>query len=243
MRKTAQNYEIKVQSSGGSSHRPSGGSGGGGTKPTQPTKPEQPTKPVEPQQPEQSTEPVMNFTDVSPEGWFYNEVLWVFTEKLMQGNGDGTFGPNNPTSPAALVTVLARLSGADLTTYANESYADVIENKWYSDYAKWAKGNGLLGEIAFEADSTISRSNIAQILLKYLQALGVELPQVEQPQQFADAERMTAEENANFQILYALGIFQGNGDNSMNSQGATTRAELAALLHRVSNALILAEQI
>ena len=161
----------------------------------------------------------------------------------MQGNGDGTFEPNNPTSPAALVTVLARLSGADLTIYANESYTDIMENKWYSDYAKWAKGNGLLGEIAFEADSTISRSNIAQILLKYLQALGVELPQVEQPQQFADAEQMTAEENANFQILYALGIFQGNGDNSMNSQGATTRAELAALLHRVSNALILAEQI
>ena len=185
----------------------------------------------------------MNFTDVSPEDWFYNEVLWVFTEKLMQGNGDGTFGPNNPTSPAALVTVLAHLSGADLTIYANESYTDIMENKWYSDYAKWAKDNGLLGEIAFEADSTISRSNIAQILLKYLQALGVELPQVEQPQQFADAERMTAEENANFQILYALGIFQGNGDNSMNSQGATTRAELAALLHRVSNALILAEQI
>ncbi len=237
LRKTAQNYEIKVQSSGGSSHRPSGGSGGGGTKPTQPTKPEQPTKPVEPQQPEQSTEPVMNFTDVSPEGWFYNEVLWVFTEKLMQGNGDGTFGPNNPTSPAALVTVLARLSGADLTTYANESYADVIENKWYSDYAKWAKGNGLLGEMAFDADSAISRNSIAQILLKYLQALGVELPQVEQPQQFADAEQMTAEENANFQILYALGIFQGNGDNSMNPQGATTRAELAALLQRVSNVL------
>ncbi len=235
LRKTAQNYEIKVRSSsGGSSH--SGGSRRPEqpTKPVEQTKPEEPIKPVEPQQP---TEPRMDFTDVPEDAWFYNEVLWVFTEGLMKGNGDGTFGPNQPTSPAALVTVLARLAKADLTTYAGYTYEDTKEDMWYTDSVKWARGNGLLGEIAFDADSVISRGNIALILLKYLQALGVELPIIEQEHIFADAELMTVEENAAFQVLYALGIFQGNEDNTINPQGATTRAELAALLHRVGNVL------
>ncbi len=239
LKRAVQNYELRViTSSGGGSHR------GGNRKPVEPEKPVEPVKPEEPIQPiEQPTEPQMDFVDVPEDAWFYNEVLWVYTEKLMQGNGDGTFGPNQPTSPAALVTVLARLAKADLTTYAGYTYEDIKEGMWYTDSAKWAKGNGLLGESVFDADSAISRGNIAQILLKYLQALGVELPVVEQEHAFADAELLTAEENAAFQALYALGIFQGNGDNTINPQGATTRAELAALLHRVSNALTLAEQI
>jgi len=44
---------------------------------------------------------------------------------------------------------------------------------------------------------------------------------------------MTPEENEAFQILYGLGIFKGVGDNRMDPQGLTTRAQLAALLNRV----------
>ena len=45
---------------------------------------------------------------------------------------------------------------------------------------------------------------------------------------------MTAEEDAAFQILYGFGIFKGDGSGSMNPLGFTSRAHLAALLHRLS---------
>ena len=72
------------------------------------------------------------------------------------------------------------------------------------------------------------------ILVKYLEKMGVTLPAITEPVIFADVTQMTEEEQQAFQILYKLGVFKGKDKNlTMDTQGSTTRAELAALLHRI----------
>ena len=95
--------------------------------------------------------------------------------------------------------------------------------------------NGLLpqgAEIAFQAP--MARGAFAVMLVKYLQTLGVDCTLPAEPIAFTDAQDMTQEENDAFQVLYQFGIFKGIGNYTMDSDGITTRAQLAVLLHRLS---------
>ena len=51
---------------------------------------------------------------------------------------------------------------------------------------------------------------------------------------FEDANLMTADGQEAFQILYHYGIFRGVGGYRMDPQSFTTRAQFAALMHRIS---------
>ena len=58
----------------------------------------------------------------------------------------------------------------------------------------------------------------------------MEPPEV--PVAFEDANLMTPEVNAAFQVLYKYQIFRGVGGTAMDSAGPIKRGEFAALLHR-----------
>ncbi len=231
LKRAAQNYELAWNSSSGGSS--SGGSSSGTvTKPeTKPaTKPETQNKPVQPQT-------IANFNDVLVDAWYAGEVKWVSDNGLMVGVSDHLFAPNAEISHATVVSVLARTGNIDVTPYLNNTYADIAEGEWYTSSAKWAKATDLLGKSAFSANPPVARGELAQMLVRYFEQQQVALPVVETEVVFADASSMTPEENAAFQVLYQMQIFKGKGDNNMDAKGSTTRAELAALLHRVDTAL------
>ena len=116
-------------------------------------------------------------------------------------------------------------------------YGDIENNQWYSAAAKWAKAEELLAR-EFSPNPPTPRGELAVILVKYLEELGVTFPVIAEPAIFADAAQMTEEEERAFQILYQLGIFKGKDENlTMDAQGSTTRAELATLLHRIDTIL------
>ncbi len=184
------------------------------------------------------SEPGWFFDDVRTNHWFYADVLWAYNNGYMVGVSSRLFAPNNMISLPMVVTTLARMSGADLQKYAaeqyQEKYADIPVGMWFSEAAVWAKEMGLLTDEPFKVEPPLGRSDFAVILVKYLKLMGVDVDPTEKLAVFADASLMTAEENRAFQVLHYYGIFNGVGNNCMDPDGDTTRAQLAALLHRLS---------
>ena len=200
-----------------------------------PSNPTESEKPVEPGEPE-VTPPTgdQDFVDVYVSDWFYGDVNWAAEQQLMVGIADRIFAPYEQISLAMVVTTLARMSEEDLAPYADLQYEDILPDEWYSDAAAWAKYNELLGTEPFTAMPPLARGRLAVVLVNYLAYKGIDTTVPFDAVTFADADQMSREELDAFKVLYHFGIFNGVGNNCMNPAGATTRAELAALLHRLS---------
>ena len=209
MTKAAQNYTSSVPTSSGSS----GSSGSNKTN-----------KPVE-------TTNNGPFVDVRPSDWFYSNVMWAYEQGHMTGVSSSRFAPNQNTTQAMVVVVLARVAGVDLTKYADKS-----ANLWYTAAANWADEEGLIDPETFAPNAPIERGALAVMLLKFFdrQKITYTTPTAAEKVAFLDAGEMTADEENAFQCLRRAGIFYGNGKNDMRPASATTRAHLAALLQRIT---------
>lgn len=153
----------------------------------------------------------------------------------MIGESEDTFAPDKPISQATIVTVLARLIKIDLTQFDGVSYDDVTPGQWYTNAAIWAKQSGMLPDYStFTGTAELSRDGMAIMLVKFLRSMGIDTNVPVDNIVFEDADLMTEEGREAFQILYHFGIFRGVGGNRMDPLSSTTRAQFAALMHRIS---------
>lgn len=196
-------------------------------KPTPAPKPAPAPEP-EPEKPVK----VFGFVDVPQSAWFYDDVKWVFDRDLMLGVSENLFDPDGPVDAATIVMVLARTIGVDLTQYANSTEVNLPQDQWYSAAANWATQSGLIDD-TFERNKPYSRGQMAVLLYKYFKYIGIDCSQPDPTVEFADADQMTPEQNEAYQVLYNYGIFKGVGNNRMDVYGNTSRAQLAALMHRL----------
>lgn len=241
LKRAAQNYRIEVPapSTGGntkpggshsSSHRPSSS--------TSQTAKKDKDADQDEKTPSTEREPETGFSDVPASSWFHDDVTWAAGNGLMVGTSSRRFSPEDAVSQAIIVTTLARMSDVDLSRYETETDPDIEAGQWFTAAAIWAKRAGLLPDHSrFTGTDSISRSQMAAMLVKYLRRVGVDTEIAEGSPLFADAEQMTAEENRDFQVLYRYGIFMGVGGNRMDPTGTTTRSQFAALLHRLSETI------
>ena len=243
LKRTAQNYTMNIgggsssggSSSGGSSSggSSSGGSSSGGssnnnsnntvTKPQEVPENTTPSEPVIPQE-----ELNDNFRDVLKKSWYNSDVDWAYKQGIMYGVGNGIFEPNSISTRAMCIAVLARLSGEDLSQYKVEN------GQWYSTDVNWAKSKSIILDELFSSDLAYTREEIAIIIVRYFDALNIPYENEIQNIQFIDEYKMTEEGIKAFKILYNIGIFYGEGNNVMNPDGTVTRAQLAALAHRIA---------
>lgn len=223
LKRAAQNYTLNTLGTTASDNPSSDSSSRPAVKPTKPAVP-QATKPT--------------FTDVPESHTFYDDVEWAYDNGLMQGVTERLFVPTNAITQATVVTVLSRMADVDLSKYENDgSYQTIPAGMWYTSAAVWATQAGLLpNNTAFNSEGTITRADMAIMLVKYLASLGIDTS-VPELVAFTDAGLMSQEANDAFQVLYHYGIFKGVGNLCMDPLGITTRGQFSALIHRM-NALI-----
>ena len=173
------------------------------------------------------------FVDVYADNWFAPDVDWAYENKLMIGTSGSTFEPHALATKGMVVTVLARLAEADTDEYKSLAIPGVREGRWYTPYAKWAYAEGLLGGLELSFDAEIAREEIGMIIARYLDFIGIDYIVTDEFIVFSDADSINADAMEPLQALFKLGIFKGAGDNAIEPKRAASRAELAALLHRV----------
>ena len=180
--------------------------------------------------PDTPPENASGFADIKDDAWYYADVDWAYKNGLIIGINNLLFSPDTPVTQSMILTVLARLSDADLSMYEN---GGISEEDWYTKYELWGKSIGLLDEIVFNPNMAVSREEMAIILVRYINYAGINYAVTDEYVLFADESFISEYSKDAMQILFKLGIFKGRGNQVIDPASATTRAELTALLHRL----------
>ena len=176
------------------------------------------------------------YFDVKPGSWYEQSVQYATEHGLMNGTGANTFEPESTMTRAMLVTVLWRYAGAPKP--GANPFTDVPNGKWYTDAVAWAAENGVVngvGDGKFEPDGSVTREQMATILYRYAQKVGIDTSKHTELSAFPDASRVSAYARAAMQWIVAEGVIGGsreNGQDWLNPQGNATRAEVATILMR-----------
>ena len=118
----------------------------------------------------------MDFADVKENAWYTEAIRWALSEKVVQGYGNGKFGPNDTITREQMVTILwryAQAKGCDVTTGENaalDAYKDVQSISAYAVPAvQWACASGLMQGSNENLDSTGSttRTQIATMIMRF----------------------------------------------------------------------------
>ena len=182
----------------------------------------------------------MPFVDVLLTDWFYDDVLYVFMNGLFNGTSATTFSPQMPMTRGMVVTVLGRLAGIDVADYAGESFGDVDTEMYYAPYVKWAAEKGIangVGGNKFAPDADISRQDLAVILARYADVMGLTMKQPLQNVVFIDSDAIADYAVDAVGTMVRAGVINGKEDGGFDPAASATRAEVAAMLHRFCEAV------
>lgn len=97
------------------------------------------------------TEAQSTFSDVPAEAYFHDAVVWAAENSIVNGYGNGHFGPNDAVTREQAATILyryAQYKGYDVTLSENSVLSSFADTEEISDYAlpamEWTCGNGLM---------------------------------------------------------------------------------------------------
>lgn len=119
------------------------------------------------------------FTDVTPDAWYADAVGWASSEGIVDGYGDGRFGPDDALTREQLAAILyryAQYKRLDISIGENTNILSYTDAFSVSDYAypalQWACGSGLVvgmtqnGRAVLLPAGTVTRAQTATILLR-----------------------------------------------------------------------------
>ena len=116
------------------------------------------------------------FTDVAETDWFYDVVLQLAKDGIVNGMTETTFEPQGTLTRAEFATMLYRVSYAPVVT-GESTYSDVKTGDWYYDAVVWATEAGVvngMGDGTFAPNDNITRQEMATMLYRLAKAEKVE---------------------------------------------------------------------
>jgi len=175
------------------------------------------------------------FDDVGSGDWFYSDVMYAYRNNLMLGMAPGKFSPGTSLNRAMLVTILYRNEGEPSVAGLENPFGDVPAAMWYSNAVIWAAKNGIVTGFGgnFAPLDNITRQDFALILMRYAKFKNSELPLTREYQPFNDDARISDYAKAAVIQGYRAGVIGGAAGNNFVPLGNATRAEAAAMLHRL----------
>ncbi len=174
-----------------------------------------------------------SFPDVLITDWFYEAVQYAYTNGVMIGIDTGEFAPESEMTRAMVVTVLARLAGADIDVIEDSGFEDVPVTSWHAKYIGWAKTNEIvkgMSETEFCPDNKVTREQVCVMLSNFLDLLNLSTANRPQPHFNDEAEISDWAIDAVLRLQYA-GIVNGREDNNFDPKASTTRAEFAQIVY------------
>lgn len=117
------------------------------------------------------------FDDVEDGKWYTDAVAWGSDNGIVEGYGNGNFGPNNPITREQMAAILyryARYKGYDVSKLANLSgFADAgTVSGWALTAIRWANAEGLINgrtNTTLVPRGTATRAEVAVILMRFCQ--------------------------------------------------------------------------
>ena len=174
------------------------------------------------------------FDDVANDAWYKDSVAFTSSHELFKGMSATEFGPDVTMTRGMLVTVLYRLEGATAT--GTNPYSDVADTAYYADAVIWATEMGIVEGMGdgFVPNANVTRQQIAAIFQRYMNVCGGKTTETNpELNVFADSADTSSWASEAMDWAVSNGLFQGNGDGTLNPKGEASRAEVATLLMRL----------
>ena len=182
-------------------------------------------------EPEPSTDVSDLFIDIAPDAWYKDAIQYAYDNGLMTGVSATEFDPEATTTRAMIVSILARLE--NVTTAQAAGFADVDDNDWYATAVNWAANVGVVNgyeDGTFKPNTAITREQLAAILMNYAAYKGEDVSNRADLTSYTDQPSTWAKEAISWSV--AEGLLTGVTADTLQPQGAATRAQVAAILQR-----------
>lgn len=182
-----------------------------------------------------------DFTDVSRSDWYYQFVDYVTSKGYFNGVADKTFAPADNMTRAMFVTVLFRFHGAK-GDRSQSAFTDVAPGEWYTDAINWAAANRIVdgvGNGKFAPNDPITRAQMCAMIERYLdlyrKAWKVTLPESGSLSVMVDESAIPAWALAAVKQCQRHGLVNGFEDGTFRPNDLSTRAQVAAVIYRMSH--------
>lgn len=174
------------------------------------------------------------FTDVAEGACYYDAVLALAEQGIINGMTETTFCPDNQLTRAQVVTMLYRMAGAPETDAA-AAFADVPEGAYYADALAWAVETGVtegVSETEFAPDMDVTREQFVTFLYRFAALEGQADGEPADLSAFQDAALVA--DWAQEAMAWAVGqsIVEGVTEDTIVPQGTATRAQAVTMLYR-----------
>lgn len=169
------------------------------------------------------------FSDISDAPWAKEYIENMYYFGIVSGSGDGKFNPNDGVTRAQYITMVVKAFRLD---GSGAEFADVNESDWFYDSIQKGVGSKIIygdGE-NFYPNSQITRQDIAVIILRALQAKGIELQDKGTELTFEDKDSISDYAYEAVKLLNQYGVINGDDNNCVKPLDYATRAEACVIL-------------
>lgn len=187
----------------------------------------------------------VDFPDVSEGVWYEEAAQFASSRGLVTGSvaadGTATFQGDTGMSRGMLATVLNRLESSPEAT-AEHGFEDVAEGAWYEAGVAWAAEKGIVQGYgdgsSFGPDNGVTREELAVMLYRYADMLGLDTTGRADLSGYADASQLTFGADA-MSWAVSAGLIKGYGNGgTLGGANGLTRAECATVLQRLVSYLV-----
>lgn len=168
--------------------------------------------------------------DISDLEWARKAIESLYEKKIMTGDGDGNFRPNDFILRGEMAKVICVYNGKNGSVKAIP-FVDVSEGSWYYKYVSAAYHNGWFsGKTAsnFEPDEGITREEMAVVIARL-----ADFDEADMTSKFADDEKISSWAKESVYKLANAEIISGRPNGEFAPQDKITRAEAAAMIYRL----------
>ena len=180
------------------------------------------------------------YDDVGENDWFYENVEYTAFKKIWNKTEENTFSPNLPADRATITTALYAVAGKPWKQIGLPTFSDVSADADYAKAIAWAEKNNIVKgfeENLFLPERNISRQDFAVMLLRYLDYIGYEYDMPTGNLTFSDSAQVAEYAQKAVKVMCDLRIIKGKNNNILDPRGDITRAESAAVFHRLMKLL------
>ena len=175
------------------------------------------------------------FTDVPENAWYRNYVYDLVEQGIIHGTSATTFSPAGNLSRAQLVAMMAQsvLSDGDLRQYEFQGdFKDVTPKHWAYRYINWAYEAGIVsgvGKGLFQPDQSISRQDMAVMLVNFSKATGRQMTPIRDAVNFTDSSKISGYAAASVRACQRAGVLSGDKGGTFRPKSTASRAEAATM--------------
>lgn len=171
-----------------------------------------------------------------PDDWSHDALVFAVEEGIFVGDEKGELNPTANITRAEMAAVLVRLTGAsgkaDLSVYR-----DIEAWQWYCDELSSAVAAGIFNGTSADTMEPKSPLTREQAVVAIARAFGLTAQQRDGWRSFSDAASLHEYARDSLCALTELGAVKGYADGTFRPSSYITRAEIAAVLFQLIDAV------